>query len=105
MDTSCPKCDAQIKLFGPKEVSDDCKWKWDVKRGQGHNELVCVQTQLDQANLEIKKLKSSIDSWKDAWFHLREIIGNLWWHHPAIDNDEARAYYQAHLTRIKENKS
>lgn len=51
---------------------------------------------------ENEKLKKSIDPWKDAWFHLREIIGWLWWHHPAIDNDEQRAYYQTNLNRIRE---
>jgi hypothetical protein len=51
---------------------------------------------------ENDKLKKQIDPWKDAWFHLREIIGWLWWHHPAIDSDEQRAYYQTNLNRIRE---
>jgi len=54
----------------------------------------CEKLELIRARKEIAILKDSVLSWKDAWFHLREIIGNLWWHHPAIDNDESRAYYQ-----------
>lgn len=49
---------------------------------------------------EIKKFKKSIEDWKDAWHQLRDIIGNLWWRHPAIDNDERRAYYQHQLDSI-----
>ena len=48
-----------------------------------------------------EKLKQSQADWKDAWFELREIIGNLWWHHPAIDNDEKRLYYQLNLQRLR----
>jgi hypothetical protein len=40
------------------------------------------------------KLKASIADWKDAWFHLREAIGKLWWDHPAILDDKQRTYYQ-----------
>lgn len=52
---------------------------------------------------ETNKLKASIHEWKygvGGWFELREIIGKLWWHHPAIDSDEARGYYQQVLREI-----
>jgi hypothetical protein len=48
-----------------------------------------------------QKLKRSVEEWKESWFQLREIIGELWWHHPAIDNDERRLYYQANLQRLR----
>jgi hypothetical protein len=67
-----------------------------------HDPVQCEKTELLRGRLEIKKLKKSVDEWKDAWFHLREIIGKLWWHHPAIDNDSERAYYQHQLNRIRE---
>ena len=54
-----------------------------------------LETKLFQANKEIKKLTASIHEWKHGkggWFELREIIGNLWWHHPAIDSDDVRDY-------------
>lgn len=62
----------------------------------------CEKLELVRAKKEIKTLKESVLSWKDSWFHLREIIGNLWWHHPAIDDDAQRAYYQAAQKRCKE---
>lgn len=52
-------------------------------------------------NSEILKLKQSIRDWMDGWYELREHIGNLWWHHKALDNDEERAYYQNNLNRLK----
>jgi hypothetical protein len=67
-----------------------------------HDVAKCENTELLKGRLTIKTLKDSVNSWKDAWFHLREIIGNLWWHHPAIDDDAQRAYYQAHLSFLKE---
>lgn len=48
----------------------------------------------------IQSLKESNDAWKDAWYLQREIIGNMWWHHEAIDNDEKRSYYQNNLNRL-----
>ena len=48
-----------------------------------------------------KKLQEGAGSWKEAWWHLREIIGWLWWHHPAIDDDKQRAYYQANLRALE----
>ncbi len=48
-----------------------------------------------------KKLTEGFGSWKEAWWQLREIIGWLWWHHPAIDDDKQRAYYQANLRALE----
>jgi len=48
-----------------------------------------------------KKLQEGAGSWKEAWVHLRDIIGWLWWHHPAIDDDKQRAYYQANLRALE----
>jgi hypothetical protein len=62
----------------------------------------CEKLELIRARKEIKILKDSVLSWKDAWFHLREIIGNLWFWHPAIDSDTSREYYRAHQQRVKE---
>lgn len=59
-----------------------------------HDVAKCENTELLKGRKEIKRLKESLASWKDAWFQMREIIGNLWWYHPAIDNDEQRVYYR-----------
>ncbi len=66
-----------------------------------HDVAKCEKTELLKGRIKIKQLTESLASWKDAWFYLREIIGNLWWHHPAIDNDEQRAYYQNNLREIE----
>lgn len=70
-----------------------------------HNIVECEKKELLRGRKEIKKLKLDIDLWKDAWYHNRDIIGWLWVHHPAIDNDEQRTYCQNLLTQIKETKS
>ena len=54
----------------------------------------CVIRQLDNIKLELKRTQAMVEFWKNAWHETRKIIGKLWWHHPAIDNDEQRAYYQ-----------
>lgn len=59
-----------------------------------HNLILCQRNELIKARQTIKQLKSSLDSWKTAWYELREIIGRLWWHHPAIEDDKSREYYQ-----------
>lgn len=66
-----------------------------------HNLVRCEKTELLKGREEIKKLKASVRFWNDAWYELREIIGNLWWHHPAIDNVEKRAYYQQAQREMK----
>jgi hypothetical protein len=60
----------------------------------------CIDKQLENELADNKKLKESVLGWRDAWYELREIIGNMWWHHKAIDNDEYRAYCQANLDEI-----
>ncbi len=65
----------------------------------------CEKLELINARKEINQLKRSGNEWRDAWYQLREIIGNLWWHHPAINSDEQRAYYQVQQQRAKENGS
>ena len=84
-EENCPKCSAL--------------YEWDL--GLPHNEDRCLGRQLISARREIKQLKASVEGWKDAWFHLRDIIGWLWWHHPAIDNDDQRAYYQTVLRSFR----
>lgn len=68
------------------------------------NEDLSMSTRLRKLEHENQKLKEAILPWKDAWFHCREIIGWLWWHHPAIDDDKQRAYYQANLRAIEAQK-
>ena len=87
----CPKCNAP--------------WHWDMLTNYHHNDEMCRHRQLLTARSEIGKLKASLDAWKDAWFKLRDIIGNLWWHHPAISDERKLAYYQDNLKTLKENKS
>ena len=67
--------------------------------------IKCDKCQLELAYIEIDKLKESIKSWKDAWFNLRDSIGWLWWHHPAINSNDELQYYQKNLERLKENKN
>lgn len=77
---------------------------WDLLTELKHDEDICLGRQLQQARAEIKKLKASVDAWKDAWFQLREIIGYLWWHHPAISDESQLQQYQNNLIQLKEKK-
>ena len=83
---------------------EDCGYalKWDLLTGGHHDRDLCLGRQFVQVKAENKRLKESVKSWMNAWYELREIIGNLWWHHPAIDNDQKRAYYQAHQKFVRE---
>lgn len=45
---------------------------------------------LDCHKEEIKKLKTSVDAWKDAWFQLRDIVGHLSWAHLNCPHAEKR---------------
>lgn len=70
-----------------------------------HDVAKCEKTELLKGRETIKKLKDSLHEWKygkGGWFDLRDIIGFLWWHHPAIDSDEQRAYYQNNLKELRE---
>jgi hypothetical protein len=69
-----------------------------------HDKAKCEHTELINGRKEIKSLKSLLNEWKDAWYQLREIIGDLWWNHPAIDKDESRAYYQAAQAALKDKE-
>ena len=51
----------------------------DTKYFGQHTDLECAQVQLGAAHAEIKKLKISVDAWKDSWYYQREIIGRLAW--------------------------
>lgn len=77
---------------------------WDTLTNDIHDDDLCIGRQLAQAKKEIQKLKASVDAWKDAYRQLRDIIGWLWWHHPAIASDESRQYYQHNLKVLKEKK-
>ena len=69
-----------------------------------HDVVKCEKTELLKGRDTIKKLRDSLHEWKygtGGWFELREIIGKLWWHHPAIDNDEKRGYYQQVLREMQ----
>lgn len=76
----CPECNAPLD--------------WDMLTGGRHDRDICISRQLIQTKAEIKKLKASVDSWKDAWYQLRDIIGWLWWYHPAIASEASRSVYQ-----------
>lgn len=69
-----------------------------------HDVAKCENTELLKGRETISKLRASLHEWKygtGGWFELREIIGKLWWHHPAIDNDDQRTYYQSNLQRLR----
>lgn len=84
------------------KACEDCgaPLAWDLLTGESHDKDLCFGRQFVQIKAENKKLKAAEKFWKDAYFEGREIIGKLWWHHPAIDNDEVRAYYQANLHEL-----
>lgn len=65
-----------------------------------HDLAKCENTELLKGRVEIKRLRQAVSDWKDAWYEGRENLGTLWWHHPAITNDEQRAYYQNALDCI-----
>lgn len=73
----------------------------EIEEKETHFQSLCEKSELLKSRQEIKELKASINFWKDYVFKLRDIIGNLWWHHPAIDNDKERAYCQAAQQRLK----
>jgi len=84
----CPKCNAPLV--------------WDILTGHTHDDDVCMGRQLQQAKAEIKKLRTSLQEWKEAWFELRDIIGRLWWNHPALSDENTLRYYQNNLKVLKE---
>lgn len=46
-----------------------------------HDVALCEKTELLNGRTTIKKLKSSVDDWKDAWFRYRELVGRMAWEH------------------------
>jgi hypothetical protein len=71
-----------------------------------HDLAKCEKTELVKGRKTIKALRASLHEWKygtGGWFELREIIGNLWWHHAAISDDVERSYYQENLKSLKKS--
>lgn len=71
---------------------------WDQLTGGVHDKILCEGRQLEQLKKENKKLKASVEFWKDGWHELRRLLGWLWWHHPALDDE--KTYH----TKWKEKK-
>ena len=46
-----------------------------------HDPDKCAATELLKGRKKIKELKASIESWKEAWYHYREIVGEMAWQH------------------------
>lgn len=111
-----------IDWFGGVKVECECCHRYTTEWTQEESETIlsqnygdrskpnwecstcALQTEVLFLRKETKKLKDSIHEWKygkGGWFELREIIGKLWWHHPAIDDDEKRAYYQHVLSEMQ----
>jgi hypothetical protein len=67
-----------------------------------HDVAKCENTELLKGRKTIKELRASIEAWKEAWHHYREIVGNLWWYHPAIDSDPQRDYYRNNQKTLSE---
>lgn len=67
---------------------------WDLLTDLRHDEDLCLGRQLQQTRAENKKLKTSLEEWKDAWFQLREIIGKLSWSHLNCPHDRKPAQPQ-----------
>lgn len=79
-----------------KDNCENCGIPFDDD--EPHDQNVCFKN----LHAQIKKLNGSVLFWKDAWFGLREIIGKLWWYHPAITDDKQREYYQNQVKTFKE---
>jgi hypothetical protein len=91
------KLRAHLKDYSiPNCVSCTC----EMNHHSENDEDLSMRTRLIKAEAEILSLKKAVRFWQDAWHEGRDIIGKLWWHHPAIDNDEQRAYYQEALKKI-----
>jgi hypothetical protein len=46
-----------------------------------HDVAECEKTERLKGREEIKKLKASIDFWKEAWHSYRSLVGELMWKH------------------------
>jgi hypothetical protein len=58
----CPKCGERL--------TDD-----------PHDLMLCRTKERDNLKAENAKLKQSVNDWKDAWFHLRQLVGEMGWSH------------------------
>ena len=64
------------------EICHNCGMELHFPLASGaHSQLACIERQLSNSQLEIKKLKDSVDAWKNSWFLLRDLIGTLSWQH------------------------
>lgn len=90
-----------------KMAKRDCPWYNEPMEDAPviHDVALCETTERLKGRDEIKNLKESVENWRTAWYSNREIIADLWWGHPAIDNDEQRVYYQNNLKEIAEINS
>jgi hypothetical protein len=57
-----------------------------------------LKKQIVALESENQKLKESVVDWKNAWFKLRDIIGNLWWHHPQLTKKKAAYKHEPSAT-------
>lgn len=79
-----------------KENCSKCREPLD----QHPNPLWCLMGEAYYLKQENDSLKKSITSWKDAWYEMRDKLGKLWWHHPALYCDKALAYYRNNLKKV-----
>lgn len=77
-----------------KDICPSCKEECNP---HDHDYKHCMLDQIELLKQENKKLKASVESWKNAWYHCRDIIGKLWWEHPALYCDKSLAFYRKHL--------
>lgn len=73
----------------PGEILDD------------HLELLELKRENARLARENAELRDNVSRWKDSWFHLRDSLSRLWWHHPAIDDDAERARLRANLESLR----
>jgi hypothetical protein len=62
-----------------------------------HTKESCQEREIMWLKYKLRKAEDRANQFVDAWYDLRKIIGYDWWHHPAIDNDEKREYFQNNL--------
>src|SRR5271169_219577 len=78
---------------------------WDHLTNGVHDRDLCIKRQLDAAKAEIKTLKAAVAFWKDAWYEVREIIGKLWWHHPAFEDEKIYQYHKYYHQQYVEKEN
>lgn len=93
--------------YKESELCKDCHAPkvWDHLTGGIHDQLLCEKRQLNQLRIENKKLKKAVEFWKDAWYEVRDLLGNLWWHHPAFDTEDRYRYYKNYHMQWKEKQN